>query len=508
MANSKYYDNAAVLQVIGCTLLNPSLLEESGQYFYSEDDFVSDFHRVVFGAAFNLYQGGSTKIRVKDMETYLEKRPESYGIYKAGRGSAWLSEVLDNADPSNFEYNYNRMKKMTLFRAYEKVGIDLKFLYDPDELFDVKKKQRQENYIDSLSLNEISDIIENKILDVRAVCVDNATDEAQLIGDTVMKTLAELQEKPEFGYPLYGRYVNSLHRGARLGKFYVRSAASGVGKTRSMVADFCNVGCGEIYDLETNEWKRLSVPQATLFITTELDIQEITTMCLAFISGVNEEHILKNQYDFNERERVQRAADIISKSPLFIEEMPNFTMKEVENVIKRSIRTNKTKYIFFDYLHSSMGILQEVARASNGTRLREDNILFLFAVKLKDIAVQYNVFVLTATQLNGAWKEEKIPDQNLLRGAKAIADRCDFGSILLDVTVEDKEALQEVLKANGAGFVPNVKLSVYKNRRGSYNKMFLWMHADKSTCRFNGVFATDYDFNPIYIGEADIDFEL
>ena len=41
---SKYYDASSVIQVIGCSLKKPSLLDSDGQYFYNEDDFVSDFH--------------------------------------------------------------------------------------------------------------------------------------------------------------------------------------------------------------------------------------------------------------------------------------------------------------------------------------------------------------------------------------------------------------------------------------------------------------------------------
>lgn len=52
--------------------------------------------------------------------------------------------------------------------------------------------------------------------------------------------------------------------------------------------------------------------------------------------------------------------------------------------------------------------------------------------------------------------------------------------------------------------MPNIKLSVYKNRRGQYNKMYLWMIADKGTCRFNGLFATDYYYNYINVEKLNI----
>jgi len=51
-----------------------------------------------------------------------------------------------------------------------------------------------------------------------------------------------------------------------------------------------------------------------------------------------------------------------------------------------------------------MKILEEITRRSGGIKLREDNILFLLSVKLKDICTQFNIFILTSTQLNGKKK--------------------------------------------------------------------------------------------------------
>ena len=162
---------------------NPSLLEEDGKYFYNENDFMSDFHRVVFGCLLNLYQMGAKKVTPLDIENYLEGRTESKQIYLASKGSEWLTQTADNADLANFDYYYSRMKKMTLLRGYEACGMDVRFLYNPDEIFNEQQKKQQEDYLDSLSLNEIADLIDNKIFDIRAKCVDNATDEAASIGD-------------------------------------------------------------------------------------------------------------------------------------------------------------------------------------------------------------------------------------------------------------------------------------------------------------------------------------
>ena len=52
--------------------------------------------------------------------------------------------------------------------------------------------------------------------------------------------------------------------------------------------------------------------------------------------------------------------------------------------------------------------------------------------------------------------------------------------------------------------MPNVKMSVYKNRRGQWNRIYVWMDADKGTCRFNPVFVTDYQYMPKDIPNTNI----
>ena len=53
---SKYIDISAITNVIGNIYNNPKLLDATDKYFFAEDDFVDDFHKIVFGAIFNLYQ--------------------------------------------------------------------------------------------------------------------------------------------------------------------------------------------------------------------------------------------------------------------------------------------------------------------------------------------------------------------------------------------------------------------------------------------------------------------
>lgn len=150
-----------------------------------------------------------------------------------------------------------------------------------------------------------------------------------------------------------------------------------------------------------------------------------------------------------------------------------------------------------------MKILEEITRRSGGVKLREDNILFMLSVKLKDLCNQYGIFIMSATQLNGGYIDSETPDQNLLRGAKSIADKCDYGAILLNVTDNDLVKLDKVLNTNVFA-TPNLKMSVYKNRRGRYKGIYLWCSADLGTCRIKPLFCTTYQYELVPIDDVKI----
>ena len=392
-----------------------------------------------------------------------------------------------------FNYYYHRVKKMTLLRAYDNFGLDVSFLYDPDNVIDLKKRENQEEWLDNTSLEEIASVINSKISEIKEKYADENSlySSSCQAGDGIEDLILRFEQVPDIGVPLYGNYINTITRGARLGKFYLRSAPTGIGKTRSMIADACYIGCNKFYD-EQFGWIKNGHALPTLFIGTEQDKDEIQTMMLAFLSNVNEEHILNGQYEIGERDRVFEAARIIKESPIYIEELPEFNLQDVENVIKRNIRERNVQYIFYDYIHTSLKILEEISKKAGRVALREDNILFMLSARLKDICVKYNVFMMSATQLNGDYQESKTPDQNLLRGAKAIADKIDYGSILLPVRDVDLASLENVLASNPNFGTPSIKLSIYKNRRGRYKSVILWCRANLGTCRIEPMFLTDY----------------
>lgn len=777
--SSKYVDTVSAMQVIGAVFQKPELLDVTDKYTITDEDFVDEFHRIVFGSIYKLYELGTKNITLESINDFLSARPKSEAVYKVNKGDEWLMRVSENAQLDAFDYYYSRLKKFSLLRAYDRCGIDVSFIYDMDNIFDSQKKQLQEEMLDNSSLETIANLVDSKIDAIRIQYVDDVYENAMQAGEGIYELIEKFKEHPEVGVPLYGPLINTVTRGARLKKFYLRSAPTGVGKaipdytmiptpngwqkvgdikvgdylfgqngkptkvlavypqpeekeiwkvtfsngdvaeccgehlwecwtqshrewtpkiwdtqtiynhsltmkngfrdscgrgyrykirlnqaveypkaclkldpymmgallgdasfrydtrnknlnfssateeipnliskilgdgyypvryshfnynwvfkhisnpkhslwveeilkdypelwmtksetkfipkeylyssveqryallqglmdtdgsidtkgrltfttvspqlrddfielcrslgfitsyltdkrktkyttgecyvvhiqckkevkinlfrlqrkkdiaiqyvrsnrrtehkefigiekiekttqktamtcftvdnkehlflmnnfitthnTRSMIADACYIACDQIYD-DNFGWIGTGVGQPALFITTEQELEEIQTMMLAFLSNVDEEHILNNQYVGDEEARIQKAAELLSNAPLYIEELPDFSLQDVEDIIKKNIREHDVKYICHDYVHTSMKILEEITKRSGGVKLREDNVLFMLSNKLKDICNTYGVFILSATQLSGDYANAETPDQNLLRG--------------------------------------------------------------------------------------------
>lgn len=501
--NTSYVDIAAITQVIGCVFNDSSILDDTDKYVIHEEDFTEDFHKIVFGSIYNIHLTGS-QVNIDAIIDYLSNRPKFEAVFKVNKGVEYLLEASQIARKDTFNYYYSRLKKFTLLRAYDRFGIDVSDLYDAKNIIDTKKRQAQEDWLDSTSLVEIGNKIDLRIEEIKSKYIEDDLGLAYQAGDGIIELIESFEKTPEAGIPLYGEFMQTVTRGARLKKFYLRSAATGMGKTRSMIADACYIACNKIYDSRFGMWIKIGASRPTLFIATEQDKSEVQTMMLAFLSEVNEEHILDGRYLEGERERVMEAARIIKESPIWVEELPDFSLQDVENKAKKHIREHDVMYVFFDYIQTSMKILEEITKRSGGVRLREDNILFMLSARLKDLANKYGIFIMSATQLSGEYKSSESPDQTLLRGAKSIGDKIDVGMILLGVTKEDIEILTPIIDANPNFKTPNLKLSIYKNRRGSYKGVYLWAYADLGTCRIHPQFCTTWNYEMVSIEDIKV----
>ena len=86
---SKYVDVTAVVQVIGNIYVNPSLLDLEDKYFFNEEDFTEKFHKILFGAIYNLHALGAKEISISAIEDYLAQRAKDKSVYAAYKGAEY-----------------------------------------------------------------------------------------------------------------------------------------------------------------------------------------------------------------------------------------------------------------------------------------------------------------------------------------------------------------------------------------------------------------------------------
>lgn len=78
-----------------------------------------------------------------------------------------------------------------------------------------------------------------------------------------------------------------------------------------------------------------------------------------------------------------------------------------------------------------------------------------------------------------------------------------MGAIILPSKEDDIIALEKVL-STGIFDKPNLKISIYKNRRGKFKSVILWCKADLGTCRISPMFLTDNSYEMLPIDDIDI----
>lgn len=265
--------------------------------------------------------------------------------------------------------------------------------------------------------------------------------------------------------------------------------------TRLAVFDACKIAYPEHYDAESKCFVteftsdgELRQPQKTLFITTEMDKTEIQTIMISYLSGVNEKHILTAQYEEDEEERILYAERIMEKYQdyFYLEEISDPNLTNVEALIKRYVSIEEVKVIFFDYIFTSPSLLAQFS----GAKIREDSALGLMANQLKQIAKDYNVFIMSSTQVNGeGMANEGFKDERCLRGAKSLADKCDFACIVSRVTDKDLQSVSPMLKQAGLAAtanstlmeIPTHVIDIYKNRRGGLRGVRVWTRLNLGT---------------------------
>lgn len=484
-------DKRSIFQMLAGIIKTPSILSNTAQYDISTDDMPGKFHKIVFGAIYNLYMGGLETISPIEIDSYLSAYPAQYSIYNSNNGIEYLYKLEELGEPENFEYHYQRVKKYTFLRECQSVGIDITDIFD-STVIDLKESEEQQELFDSLSVNEMIRKVENKIVEVKDKFVLSDGAEGSHMSEGVEEMLESLYDTPSYGNSLASGLLTRILRGARRSTLMLRSSITGGGKSRYALADLCTICIPEIWDLKENRWVQTGAKESGLFITTELSKDEIQLPALCYISGIPEWKVLDAALDEEEKERMKRAVKILQESDLHIEHLSDFDIDDITHAIERNVVKHDITHCVFDYIHMSMKLMSNITKNSR-VSIREDQILLLLSDKLKQLCNKHDIWMLTGTQLNDSWKQEGNLDASALRGARALGDKLDVGMIMLPITKEDKTVVESIRNAGNFFSDPTHTVTVFKNRRGEYNAVKVFLKIDLGNLRTEDLFVTTMD---------------
>ena len=513
-------DSQAYSQVIGCLMYKPLLFLEYPNIQSYDFDFTPA--KVCLFAIKKLYEAGATVLSPLEVDQEIvQSGSAALQAYQSENGLNFLKEAYEHAQLGNFELYYKRLKKYSLLRKLQKAHYDISYYYVPEK--DIVDPRVEAQLIDRLEKATLEDILNNIEKDYSEIRNDYLNG-GKTQGDPsegLMQLVEELKNSPSIGVSLEGKIFSSVCRGARKGCFYLKSSSTSGGKSRTSIFDACHVAYPKRWSHEKNAFIQEfnadgtpRKPRKVLFIVTEMDKEELQTIMLAYLSGVDEDHILTGKYEevvdgmqtLNEFKRVKVATKIMEEYSgyFIIEEIAEPNLQNVEATIRKYATVDEVEYVFFDYIHSTASMINMFSK----NNVREDVILMMMANQLKQLAKDYGLFIFSATQVNSLAMgddEMTFKDEKCIRGAKSIADKADVGYVMTRVSPNGWNSIATVLKeeVRAQRMSPDILenppthvLDIYKMRRGRYKMIRIWSRIHLGTGERKDLFITGPDNKP------------
>ena len=486
-------DKRDTQQIIGCLMKKPQLLSEVDKYSFELTDFPTRFERSIFMAINGLYRNGATKIQPIDIENFFESNPVLAKTFKDKNGIEYLQDTIELSEIDNFGFYYNRFKMFNLLKDLKKSGFDTSEFYCED-LTNPNLEKINDDF-NMLSPKLITDTVRKKLLGIEAKYETTDEIEIESAAEGMEQLVEQFGAAYEIGVPIQGSIYNQIIDGAKKGTLTIRSAASGVGKTRNAVADACYLAYPFRYNGTIESWEQEGNSEKVLFIVTEQRFKEVRTMILAYLTDINATRF--KYADFSERESgvITQAIHLMKKynDNLILVKMPNPTIEGVKTIVRENCIIHNIGYVFYDYIFIGPSLLNEF----KGFALRNDEVLLMFATALKDLAVELDVAMFTSTQLNAKGDDSKeIRNESSLAGGRSTINKADNGAVMARPSKEELDLLKEFYE-NRPDKKPNLVTDIYKVRSGEWTQVRIWSSMNLGTLRKKDLFITDSRLEPI-----------
>lgn len=489
--NTALVPKRAIFNTLGCICNDPSLLIQE-EVNLSEKDFGEKFYQVIFVAMNNLIINNIKIERISaiDIDNVLAGIPQAYKIFELNNGLDYLESAIKNANKDAFEFHYKQLKKFTLLRDFDDSGFNIKEIFDYENI-DMEKQSEQLKKFEEMSLEDIIEHFTLKMSKIKTEWNLDKSYKSFSANEGIRNLLEELNQDPVYGQPFLNDYLTAIFRGMQCGKYLIFSAGTGGSKTRTALSNLCNIAADEIYDMKLGTYVKNGISSPCTFISTELNLQQLQSIMLAVISGVNEDVIRNGRYSPEIKARLEYAVEIIERMPVRLHYLPEYDVTDIEEIIEKDVLMYDVKYFFHDYIMYNGRMATKVAKRFNGMNIREDLALVELSAQLKRIAEKFNIFVWSSTQLNRQAVETK--DSSGIRGSSAIIDKADGAVMMFRTNQKEIDNLKHILE-RGLYAKPNFYYVIYKNRENS-SGLIVWVQRNTANMRETLCFLTDTEYN-------------
>lgn len=499
---AELYDQSSCMFMLGY-LFNDTDLYFNEKYKLCKEDFKDEyrgnsFYRILYSTGWNLAIKGAKEINAISVGEFVKNYKAQMVVLEDNNYIEFINEIKQLSNALDVSVYHERIRKMSLLSKYHnELGWNIKKFYDID-----KDEIEERGKLEKFSIEDIVKYYEGLQLSIgKEYCGNEINEEIQAgVGFEEIKEM--FKETPYIGADFQSAYQTSLFRGWCLGQLVLRSAPSGFGKTILSVGDLCTVCATEYWSERDKKWVKNKNKQGSgLFINTEMQLMtELTPMFVAWISGVSRSDIMDGKYkSIEEEERVDRAIKVLQESEIYLVDLPNFTLRSIYSTLKEYTFNKHIKYVVFDYLQLN-GIIEKEMKTTHEIVAR-DTVILNMADSLKSWAREFNIGILTHTQLNNNYKTEEIIDEGCLAGGRAVKNKIDCGCIIMYPRKKELKETEGICQKLGFD-IPKCNLVShnYKVRFGKYGtNIKLYQYANLGTGRVYDLFATDVFNKPINI---------
>ena len=509
-------DTESEAYVLGSIIHNPNLLNENE---FNKIYFSEPFTQIIYSVCNNMFENGITEISSEDIYRMLEDFPKQKKIFEDNNGLEFIKELKEKETLSNFTYHYERLKKSTYLRELQFNNIGIEEYFDAkDEDENLQSCQdRQSRYLQT-SLGDMMDHYQSVLLSINNKFSVSESKIVKAGSKTKFRDMLKLWKAGgAWGLPFQSKYLTAMTRGMHKKRFYIVSAGSGTGKSRTALSLMASHYAVELYDTEAKKWIENKVATSqkggALYLQYEMDIdEELMPIMISTIAAVPQEVITDGRYSDEIAERIEYAIDVLDRSNIFLGEVPDFTVREIDNKVGEYVKREHITSVYFDYIDQSPSLTKEYIEAANsGLGIRDDLVLKNFSKKLKKIGKKWNVSMYTSTQISGDTSDPDSHGYNLIANSKAIVNSADFHALLLRISDKEQKKLEPILEKVDC-MMPTHEYLICKNRGAKYVDVRVFLYIDFATMRVTDLFCTTkgYELLPDvpkisinYIGETN-----